>query len=56
MGWTYLAALEGEPCLEGFGTGKPASTEDWREVGGSITGCRVGWESAAAKSRAEVPG
>jgi hypothetical protein len=55
---THLgAALDlGEPCWVGFGTGSPASTDDWREVGGSIAGCRTGSSSGAAKSRAAVPG
>jgi hypothetical protein len=41
---THLgAALDlGEPCWVGFGTGSPASTDDWREVGGSIAGCCTG--------------
>jgi len=39
----------------GFGTGFPASTEDWRDVGGSRIGCRVS-SPGIAKSRAAEPG
>jgi len=39
---TYLGA-----CLEGLGTGMPASIDDCNEVGGFVTGICVGWPVTA---------
>jgi hypothetical protein len=44
------------PLVAGVGTGIPASTDDCSDVGGSKTGCGVGWSAPEAKSRAAVPG
>lgn len=41
--------------VRGVGTGVPASTEDWREVGGSTTGRWAEESVGTAKSRAAVP-
>lgn len=43
------------PRRDGWGTARPASMDDWRDVGGSRVGCGV-FSMPAAKSRAAVAG
>jgi hypothetical protein len=54
--YLYVTCDEGSLALVGLGTCWPASMDDSSEVGGSMTGCRVGWPAGVPKSCALVPG